>query len=126
MQRRTVLVHVRPENPTPSSNSTDAVCGNAYLGETHNFVGRVFSQDGGKMPEDRWYVLDDVQAYFRNVYGRQVNELADLSRPWQTLVRRYNTTLQGLSYHVRDMNVLPDTLFVDADTLRRTTTREFV
>jgi hypothetical protein len=99
-----------------------------------SFVCTVYAHDGpqNSAATDRWYALDDLQRFLRDevVYDSESSMLnrevekntAGLNaRKWQELVRQYNTTLQGLSYHVRDLNVKADTLFANAEMIRRET-----
>lgn len=129
MLRRTIFVRVPvPAVDRDEKNNSKAFCGNSFTSETHDFVGTVFTNDD--RPEDRWYRVSDVQAYFisaLNVVPAFLQAAENNNqKQWQELVRRYNTTLQGLSYQVRDLNVLPTTMFVNAETLQKHSEREFV
>jgi hypothetical protein len=123
MLRRNVLVHVKPQ-----ASEAGATCGNSFTTETHEFVGTVYAHEGDdSRPADRWYLASDLKSYFQNAYGDEPAFLRNpaTSKPWQYLVRRYNTTLQGLSYQVRDLAVMPDSRFVNAETLKAQSGREF-
>lgn len=83
------------------------------------FVCTVYRQDdandagggsGGGDPRDIWYRVDDVE----KAVGVDTIAPAMTRRTWADLVRRYNATLHGLSYHVRDHQVFAPTMFVSA------------
>lgn len=67
----------------------------------------------GDDPRDVWYRVDDVE----KALGAETISQALTRRTWSDLVRRYNASLHGLSYHVRDHQVFAPTMFVSAHEL---------
>lgn len=95
----------------------------------YTFAGLIYEHGDAiiAMPEDRWYALRDLRS-FVNEHSKTDDTMRSIeteSKPWEALVRQYNTTLMGLSYHERRVKVLPNTRFVNAASLRRITGWDF-
>lgn len=68
--------------------------------------------------------MNDVQKYLEKESIPKMNltdEREERIKPWHELVRKYNTTLQGLSYDVRDLKVTSQDRFVNAEFVKEKT-----
>lgn len=94
-------------------------------GLSTSFSGVAYTHDGPRnsIAHDRWYQVNDVVKYLEEE-GVKIDvedEREERIKPWHELVRKYNTTLQGLSYDVRDLKVSSQDRFMNAEFVQEKT-----
>lgn len=113
LKRRVIVVRVPQSEVRNNSTAIKFDCV-AYF---HTVTSHV------AIPDDRWYALRDVNPILESLGLAKIDESE--AKPWEFLVRKYNTTLNGLSYSERSVKVLPSTKFASAITLKELTGCEF-